>query len=218
MCGCVKRGNCPLAFSLRIYIHNRLSRRFSGEHQGPGPMARHKRGQETRQKLIDVAAKIIAEHGVKAFTLDRVSREANTSKGGLLYHFPSKEALLQAMIDDGLARYTECMMAHVASEPEGPGRMTRAYLKASFELVGFHSLAQGVFAAAALEPQMIVPIRKANQEWYDLVANDGLPKGRAWLVCCVADGLWNGLTFGTLPDDPEVIEAMYQEALALTRP
>lgn len=48
-------------------------------------------------ELLEAASKVIQAKGVSQFTLEAVALEANVSKGGLLYHYPSKEALIKAM-------------------------------------------------------------------------------------------------------------------------
>lgn len=53
----------------------------------------------TKQKLLDAATDIIMEHGVHQLTLEEVAKTAGVSKGGLLYHYPSKEALLTAIVE-----------------------------------------------------------------------------------------------------------------------
>ena len=52
----------------------------------------------TRDALLDAADHIVASRGVARLTLEEVAREAGVSKGGLLYHFKSKDALTEAMI------------------------------------------------------------------------------------------------------------------------
>jgi AcrR family transcriptional regulator len=59
-----------------------------------------------------------------------VAAEAGVSKGGLLYHFPSKDALVSAMVD-GLSRMCRDLSAAAAqADPEPVGRSARAYLAA----------------------------------------------------------------------------------------
>ena len=58
----------------------------------------------TRDTILDAAQRIAAERGAGRITLDEVARESGLSKGGLLYHFASKEALLQAMLERLIAR------------------------------------------------------------------------------------------------------------------
>jgi AcrR family transcriptional regulator len=63
-----------------------------------------------RDRLLDAAERVVVESGATHLTLDAVAKSAGVSKGGLLYHFPSKEALLEGM----LARHFENVEAEVA--------------------------------------------------------------------------------------------------------
>lgn len=66
-------------------------------------------GQATRKRLLDAATKILAQEGSDALTINRVIRVAGVSKGTFLYHFPSRNHLLEA-----IARYyTKTMYARI---------------------------------------------------------------------------------------------------------
>src|SRR5688500_7207168 len=64
-----------------------------------------------RTELLDAAVAVIRRDGAAALTLDAVAAEAGVSKGGVLYHFASKRALidglLQRWLDDFEARLEE---------------------------------------------------------------------------------------------------------------
>jgi len=57
----------------------------------------------TRERLLDAAAKVVHRDGAQALTLDAVAQEAEVSKGGLLYHFKSKNDLVNAMVERWMA-------------------------------------------------------------------------------------------------------------------
>ena len=63
-----------------------------------------------RDRLLDAAERVVVESGATHLTLDAVAKSAGVSKGGLLYHFPSKEALLAGLV----ARHFEDVDAEVA--------------------------------------------------------------------------------------------------------
>ncbi|MFF4615626.1 TetR/AcrR family transcriptional regulator [Nonomuraea jabiensis] len=42
---------------------------------------------------------MLLSEGAEALTLEAVARRAGVSKGGLFYHFPTKQALVAAMVD-----------------------------------------------------------------------------------------------------------------------
>jgi AcrR family transcriptional regulator len=52
----------------------------------------------TREAILRAAGRVVVEEGVSGMTLEAVACEAGVSKGGLLYRFPSKEALIASMI------------------------------------------------------------------------------------------------------------------------
>ncbi|WP_326601007.1 TetR/AcrR family transcriptional regulator [Rhodococcus sp. PD04] len=72
-----------------------------------------------RAKLLDAFVTILLEQGERAATLEAVAATAGVSKGGLLYHFPSKDALVE-----GLAEHVEALGAEdverMRAAPEGP--------------------------------------------------------------------------------------------------
>lgn len=52
----------------------------------------------SKDAILEAAQAIVSESGAANMTLDAVAERAGVSKGGLMYSFPSKNALLQAMI------------------------------------------------------------------------------------------------------------------------
>ena len=49
---------------------------------------------DARTRILDAAEAIVRARGVPGLTLEAAAREAGVSKGGLLYHFGSKEQLV----------------------------------------------------------------------------------------------------------------------------
>ena len=72
-----------------------------------------------RDKVLDAFERLLIEHGERETTLDAVARAAGVSKGGLIYHFGSREALI-----DGLLARLEVLadedVALMNAAPEGP--------------------------------------------------------------------------------------------------
>lgn len=52
----------------------------------------------SRERILDAASELVRELGAARLTLDAVAERAKLSKGGLLYNFPNKDALLLAML------------------------------------------------------------------------------------------------------------------------
>ena len=72
-----------------------------------GPYARTK---ERRRTIADAALAIVTERGHRALTTLAVATRAGISEPGLLYHFPSKEALLVAALE----RFDESQLAQMS--------------------------------------------------------------------------------------------------------
>jgi AcrR family transcriptional regulator len=62
------------------------------------------RGRATRAHLIEVATRLFAEHGYDGTSIDAVLAESGVSRGSLYHHFPGKEALFWAVLEDVGAR------------------------------------------------------------------------------------------------------------------
>ena len=52
-----------------------------------------------RDAVLDAFEELLIDVGERAATLDAVAKRAGVSKGGLLYHFPNKEALITATLE-----------------------------------------------------------------------------------------------------------------------
>lgn len=89
---------------------------------------RKKQPAAVRHQLLDVAARQCVEHGLHVLTLDAVAKEAGVSKGGLLHHFPSKQALLDALCEACLEDLDKRIDAQLEKDKILQGRFSRAYL------------------------------------------------------------------------------------------
>jgi AcrR family transcriptional regulator len=157
---------------------------------------------DARTRILDAAEAIVRAQGVSGLTLEKAAKEAGVSKGGLLYHFGSKEALLTGL----LARMAEWMgqdfEACVAAQPEGPGRVARAMLAWAFELTPEATnercdRAAAVFLAAFHhDPALLGPIRAVVARMRAAVAADGLPPGHGGVIMAAGDGLFMARIFG----------------------
>lgn len=71
-----------------------------------------------RAQLIDVTIELVAEHGYAASSLGRIAEKAGITKAGVLYHFPSKQALVEAAYEQVLSGLVATVGAAVeAAEP-----------------------------------------------------------------------------------------------------
>lgn len=162
-----------------------------------------KSGDKTRQDVLLAANRIVLEQDVEHLTLEATAREAGISKGGLLYHFPSKEALIVGMIHEYLERFTQDLQAAADTSGEGTqGRWTRAYLEVTFaDNQRMPRMNAGLLAALATNPALLSPVQERFANWVALLHEDGIDPVSATIVRLVADGLWLVELFGLAPPD-----------------
>jgi AcrR family transcriptional regulator len=75
----------------------------------------------SRERILDSFEDTLIRDGERAATMEAVAAAAEVSKGGLLYHFPSKEALVEALAER-LLGLVEKDREQMSGDPEGPGR------------------------------------------------------------------------------------------------
>src|SRR6267142_2692306 len=68
----------------------------------------------TRDKILQAALEVFAEKGYHRALVDDIVRASRTSKGAVYHHFPNKEALFLALVDEFSARLAEAVAAGIA--------------------------------------------------------------------------------------------------------
>jgi len=162
----------------------------------------------TKDRLLDAAAKVVHRDGAQALTLDAVAKEAEVSKGGLLYHFKSKNELVNAMV--------ERWMAEFGQEIDGAGpNFVRAYIKASAP-AGKEEL--GMLAALVADPSLLVAVRRQYGIWQDRVERESRDPVDATVARLAADGLWLAELLGMGPPTGALREDVLRRLSALAEP
>ena len=57
------------------------------------------KGEDRKQRILEVAQRLVTRNGWRNTTLSQIAKEAGVSAAGLLHHFESKEQLLHAVVD-----------------------------------------------------------------------------------------------------------------------
>lgn len=98
-------------------------------------MATHSRSDSlaTREHIIAAAVRLVTQSGPSALTIDAVAKVAEMSKGGVLYHFPSKDSLFMELVKHGLRENWTDMRHFWKADPEVRGRWHRAWIRTSFK-------------------------------------------------------------------------------------
>lgn len=175
----------------------------------------------TRERILDAAEDVVLTHGVAALTLEKAAARAGMSKGGVLYHFPTRATLVSAMVERLAERFDAGLAAHRVDD--GPGALARAYVRECFaDPQGeaeerTEQLGAAVLAAMACEPQLLEPLRRAFAGWQRDLAADAADPVRATVARLAADGLWLCELFGLATLDPDLREQVREELERMTR-
>lgn len=144
-----------------------------------------------RERILVAAEHVAGELSAVSFTLDVVAQTAGVSKGGLLYHFPSKESLLGALAHryiERLDRYIDEAKATL-SEAE-TGRDLKACV---LGLLGTeprsHALAALAFATVMNEPSLLKIIGDGLIQYRTEAADAPVDFSRANILLLAIDGL-----------------------------
>jgi AcrR family transcriptional regulator len=171
-----------------------------------------------RRRLIDTATRLFYAEGIRAVGIDRIIAEAEVAKATFYNHFPSKDDLVLAYIEDQDRIGREAVAAFPKQAPRKMlaavlGRISSSGMAGDFRGCPFLN-------AAAEYPDPQSRVRKAidaRREWYHgvlqqlLVADgDPTPSVTASLLVALSDGL---LEIAYL-DDPKSVPVLIKEAIA----
>jgi AcrR family transcriptional regulator len=145
----------------------------------------------TRDTILSAAAIVVIEQGASRMTLEAVAKEAGVSKGGLLYHFPSKDALAQGLIERMNQEFTEKIRVEYEKDDFGTnqGRWLRALIRATFASTHLE-LGAGLMAAVLHNPDLLDPTRQSYEIRQSIIEQDGIDPVMANIIRLAVDGLW----------------------------
>lgn len=136
--------------------------------------------------MLDAFERLLVDRGERAATLDAVAREAGVSKGGLIYHFPSREAMVEGLLDrlraraaqdDELMRQaSEGVVSYFLRTSQGADTPFDRTLVAATRLRS-HAAARETLAGV-------------QGQWYDSVLAAVGDRTIAQMVMLMADGLY----------------------------
>jgi AcrR family transcriptional regulator len=189
-------------------------------------MKRQKANTPTPDLILTAAERVVLRDGVMRLTLEAVAREAKLSKGGILYHFATKKALIQAMLAR-LIHYCEREIEVHQQHDRAPGRWTRAYVRRELEPVlpypgeadfpRSKEVGAGLIVAATTTPGLLDPLRERFQAWQKAIEQDGIDTARATVVRLAVDGLWLAELLGIWSPGEQLREQVLDELIRLTK-
>lgn len=143
----------------------------------------------SRTEILDAAMRVVDAEGGAEITYESVAREAGLTKAGLMYHFPSKDALMIGVIEHVIARWQAELREELGVPFEESTLAQRVQAFVGF--AGEGGVKQGdfvIFAEAVRRPQLSAPWLAYLRDWFGFGEGaDVAPLLLAWLT---ANGLW----------------------------
>lgn len=127
----------------------------------PDP-ARGERAQATRRRILDAAAGLFREKGYAAVAMRDVARATQMRAGSLYYHFSSREALVTAVLDEGILAVHRAVAEALSELPGSADPGTRFDAAMLGHLAALHAHSDYTSANVRIFGQVPESVRAAN--------------------------------------------------------
>ena len=148
----------------------------------------------TRDRLLDAFETLLVEHGPRATTLEAVAGHAGVSKGGLLYHFASKEDLVEGTLERLLAMVQQDV-ERMRTSPDGA---VQYYLATSVSTGS--DLDRALVAATRLAQEnsdrVAAALAEVRDSWLAVLRAELGDESLARTIQLIGDGLYFNDAFG----------------------
>jgi AcrR family transcriptional regulator len=153
-----------------------------------------------RNTLLDAAEHVLLRGGLGTLSVQAVVAEAGLSKGAFFHHFPTRDALLGALID----RLSQQVFSQVGVATARAGRAPlRARIDLTFDMPvegrrRLRALILSIIEAVQSRPNVAKNAARANVRELRQALQGGISEGAALAVQLALDGLWLGEALGTV--------------------
>lgn len=171
----------------------------------------------TRERILQ-AAKALAEestsvHGV-TISLESVSQRAGLTKPGLMYHFPTKEALMLGLVEYAAGHWDSLLREHSGVGPENLSVFDRHRAYVTVATTTEVSRADyWIFSDALYHPALIEPWHRHLEPWYRLEGTSRTARTLLTAARFCADGAWMSEATGVFA--AEDLSSIREHALGL---
>jgi AcrR family transcriptional regulator len=128
------------------------------------------RSQQRHQRILDAATRVFSAKGYHGTLVDEIALEAETSKGGVYFHFPNKQAIFLALLDRLADLLRERIEAAVGDQHDPVARADAA-LRVVLDTFASHRRLARLFMVEALGagPEFNVRMIQIRAEFADLI-------------------------------------------------
>lgn len=151
---------------------------------------------QTRQLILNAAETLARDLGPVNISLDAVAAAAGVSKGGLLYHFPSKARLLEGLVANHMERLDIALQ-----QQENSGRKNAVIQSFLQHFLDEQALGTppptGLLVALAENPDMLRPLREHSAVFLERIKSNSTDQNLATLAYLAVQGLRSAELLGT---------------------
>ncbi|MFI7703387.1 TetR/AcrR family transcriptional regulator [Nonomuraea sp. NPDC049480] len=166
-----------------------------------------------KDELLDAAEELLCDQGSAALTLSAVADRAGVSKGGLLYHYGSKEALIKGMVERLIEDFDQLM----AAQPGGT--YTERYVGATLAAVRSGRLRRwAVVTGASGNLFLLAPLREAMARWHREGLSEEPDPQASQIVRLACEGLWDVASHDPELNTEDDLRSLEDRLRALLKP
>ena len=174
-------------------------------------------GSNIPDRVLDAALRIAAGEGGAALTIDAVAKAAAVSKGGVLHHFKTKDALVRGLVERLVVQFDQAVEFEQRGDKQPVGRYVRGFLRA-MENPMLAVVVRALLAAVAHNPDLLQPLRDHFSRCHERIDADGLDPSVAYECVLVSAALWYEAIFQLPPPPEEIVIALRAKLLAKAQP
>ncbi|RVW00377.1 TetR/AcrR family transcriptional regulator [Rhodococcus spongiicola] len=174
---------------------------------------------DTRDRILDALERLLLDVGVAQVTLEGVAAAAGVSKGGLLYHFPTKESLLASMV----RRLGERSDRQLADAVSRGGTVSEIYLQcpeteSDEEIALFRSMLAAMRSADGRHDEVQQAVADVMHSWDAGLAAEIDDPVQAEIVRLVGDGIYLAALLGLPQPDRDLHRKVVNRLLGTNQP
>ncbi|HMW45697.1 MAG TPA: TetR/AcrR family transcriptional regulator [Solirubrobacterales bacterium] len=134
-----------------------------------GTGRQREQSEVSRQKLLDAAAIVFARQGFHKASLQAIGEEAGISRGSIVWHFGTKDALLEAVVERSYLSWAREVESSEAGKPGGRQAIVRvieAHRRFIEESPAENRLYYALIAEVSANEELAERVRKMHAELY----------------------------------------------------
>ena len=182
---------------------------------------------QARSDILEAAIRVVTRDGATGFSIEAVAKEAGISKGGLLHHFPTKDALFTGLVEFFSDRAFGLIRAQMDRFGTGEkARMIRAIMSIAFpkapdnpdgsvtpnEFLRSHrDFLSSLMTTGLLNRDLVRQIRGGHQFLCQTILADPEVGKDELLLWLAMDGFWMWQMIGLLDEDDPLAETIAKE-------